>query len=386
MITIHDVVIQDFAILVGESPLIVTTGGSRNTFTHRRGSRVLVVARSESGEAFTGVGELVEPVFFDSVKDVSSEKILEEARVILLNLSTALRGRSFDADDWENGVRNIIDIFFACENLAIHARNIACYAMEQALLIMVARYSRMSLVSCIQKYLFGDRRSSANVEVLRLNSMVNARHGEAVGPIHGCVKIKVGSSNPKADADLVNSIVPSRDAHIRLDANQMWTHAQAEEFVEQLSESSVKIIEYIEEPMLAENISQLTDSIRSIHKIRIGLDESLLLSSIQEFASRDKSIAVIFKASLHCLREWRNFFAENSDRVTVTCTFESGLGLGFLCALAAAINPRTHHGISALPAMIRNDDSTAKFHSIIREDGDGLFIRLDEVEALVYSL
>ena len=136
----------------------------------------------------------------------------------------------------------------------------------------------------------------------------------------------------------------------------------------------------MEEPVLVESASEWHQLIRQLsnYPIPIALDESLLLPDIDEFLGNHKDVRVINKTSLHGISGAADVF-HDATRTTITCTFETGVGLGFLTAFAFAVNPSGFHGIHALPAMAAADACTRKFSELVACDEYGLYVDVVQV-------
>ena len=391
MITIKNACLRDFSISLGESPLVVTTNGSKRTFTSRNGSYLFVTAFIEDREAVYSVGEIVEPVFVLSVTDEPSE-ILASARDVLRSSLPSLTGAVIHIDTWLLDVNSLCDSLLRSREVTSMSMGIAVYALEQALLLLASKTKGIPLSEVIHEYISGNPPGSslANHQ-LRLNTMINIRHGQALPHIaRGCVKLKVGSQDPHGDANLINYFVENMgntsDVKVRLDANQMWTREQALEFTRNLSSAAIRTIEYIEEPVGVVSVEALEESLCGLransdwNSIPIALDESLRFPGIDSVLSDQDNLRIVFKASLHGMKRWREIFRKFHDRVTITCTFETGFGLMFLCALGLAVNPSAYHGITSLPVMNSADRITCKFYDRICLDGEGLFVRGSEID------
>ena len=208
------------------------------------------------------------------------------------------------------------------------------------------------------------------------------------------MKLKVGGGSRTAfeDAALVNTVVASSSrSHtrwLRLDANQSWTVDEFKELTLSLTLESKQAIEYIEEPLISFHghlvlINDLCAMIKE-SEFPIALDESLLHKEIIDFLVTSKELKIVNKTFLHGIRDAHPVLRE-PKRTTITCTFESGIGLCFLVAYASVVNPLGYHGIHALPAMALCDPITKRFTECVEEDEDGTYVRLESIERVVYE-
>ena len=371
--------ISDFLIPLTE-PLVINTGETRRVFSCRRGYRLTLVGRTDVWNEYSGTGELVEPVFLTE-KDNDPLTVLEEARHHLQCVLTALQGKRIDISSFRNELEQLL-----CQlDDGGLAAAIASFAIEQAFLVLVARARSDSLSSVIHEYIFDKRSTRFGHCVLKINTLYNTRGGgdTPADNANGAVKIKVGNKDVVEDADIINRFIahqPANDCRVRIDVNRMWNIDEAVRFVENLSECAVRAMEYIEEPVNVASIGELRAAINELRLrsvtwscIPIGIDESMLLPGIEEILTDDPKLQLIYKPSLHGIRKWKQFLKRHPNRITVTCTFETGVGLLFLTNLAFALNPDAYHGIHALPDMVKNDFSTKRFSELV-SGGDSIVI------------
>jgi L-alanine-DL-glutamate epimerase-like enolase superfamily enzyme len=375
---IINTVIEEFSIPLSP-PLVVSTGGATRIFDMRNGAYFVVV---HLGTRF--VGEMVEPVF--SVSE-SPDVLLEQNLHALRKAERKLNQSQFDASNWVKELERILEDIGCAESTRL-----AAFAVEQAFVRLVANLNSLPLYHVIYEWVFREGHSNSAVKLVKLNTMFNSRMGESVAAASGCVKVKVGSTDPRADAALVNQVVHAQRKSgrwLRLDANQMWTVDQAVEFANGLTADAVNAIEYVEEPVIAGSIVELSASLEYLRKLSenwnlltVALDESLLRTGVEDLLTKDKALRVIHKTFLHGLYFNRSIITTMADRVTITCTFETGHGLSFLCSIAAAVNPDAFHGIHALHSLINEDHVTKNFLACTQSAANGSWIKLDDLEHL----
>jgi hypothetical protein len=396
MLRIVGIQVEEFSIaLVEDSPLVVATGGFTRVFPERRGAYIKLACLNETnGKTLHATGELVEPVFCVS-NQTQPYDVLRSGICFLRSYLPILNTHAINVSHWRIELDSLLDRLQANSGESDQASTIACFAVEQALLVTIAKTTERPLDLILREWVFGNVDGYTKRDTVRINSMFNARLDRAVSVAPGCTKIKVGSSDPKSDADLVNSLCNNYQGtekayRIRLDANKMWTVDQAGEFFNSLSDDAIDTIEYIEEPVNCGSIVELTHSIRDLHarhprstRVPIALDESLMIPETAEFLTQTKSLRIIHKTYLHGIRAHRRLLFGNPERVTITCTFETGVGLSFLCCLAAAINSSAYHGIHALSSMKICDESTEKFSAFMRSADEGIYVSLADVFELL---
>jgi O-succinylbenzoate synthase len=150
------------------------------------------------------------------------------------------------------------------------------------------------------------------------------------------VKLKVGRRSVREEAGLVRALgeVLAPAVRLRLDANRAWTPAQAAAFA---AETAGCRVEYVEEP-LADPAGLPAFAAR--HDLPVALDETLVGMPPEHLADHAYARAVVLKPTLlgasACLRIARQAPALGMQAV-LSSAFESGVGLGGLLGLAAAL-------------------------------------------------
>lgn len=173
-----------------------------------------------------------------------------------------------------------------------------------------------------------------NALVLGDASAVVASAREAVAAGYAAVKLKVGGAPADAAARVhaVANVLGS--ASLRLDANGAWSLADALAFARAVDGVA---IEYLEEPL--SDPSQLSALARDT-TIAWALDESLHQAVDQPALAAALGGAVVKPTLGPDLVEWAVRALSGDDRtgsVVVSSTFESGVGMRHLVALAAAL-------------------------------------------------
>jgi len=158
------------------------------------------------------------------------------------------------------------------------------------------------------------------------------RAEQAVQQGYKAVKLKVGHGKPAQDAALVRSVaaIIGEGCTLRLDANRAWTLKDALLFTEQLHSVS---IEYIEEPLKS---TRYLPEFERLTGMPIALDESLrdrTWDRLQQTPFRP--VALIYKPMLSARP--RSWYLESGIPVVLSSSFESGVGIQALLALASHI-------------------------------------------------
>lgn len=376
--------VVDWEIPLGDAtPLIVTTGNETRTFTSRRGSYMFI-----EGEA-RGVGEMVEPVFTLPGEDPAT--ILFEARQLLHACKSHLVG-TLVGKNWIDDVKHVVSNCISPESRAsTMSIRLTRFCVEQALLTFVGHHHSIPLCYILREYMGIPVRSGIPEEgFVRLNAMLNMRDDSDIGVLpRGVIKLKVGGgqSTPKQDAYRVNAVaaqlVDRGNPFVRLDANQSWSANEYHDFLESMTPHAVGLIQYIEEPFKVESADELCEKLVTVAAPPpLAIDESLLFPTIESILQEQKHLRIINKVFLHGISCSNPMFLDNT-RTTLTCTFETGVGLAFLVSLAFAVNQEEYHGIHALPQMIASCPITKEFSDLMQNDQDGLFIAVKKAESLL---
>ncbi len=154
------------------------------------------------------------------------------------------------------------------------------------------------------------------------------------------VKLKVGRRGLDEDIALVRAVsrVLGGAVGLRLDANRAWTLEEASAFVRGITGVAIA---YIEEPL--RDPDELSELVRR-YNIAIALDETVLSEGKGALERHGYAQAVILKPTLlggvtPTLRLAQRASALGMTPV-LSASFETGIGLLGLVALAASISPR----------------------------------------------
>jgi len=191
-----------------------------------------------------------------------------------------------------------------------------------------------------------------NALLTRQEDLQGSSEGAAV------VKVKVGR-DPQEDASRVNSlseVLSSQKgsmARLRLDANQGWTMDEAIAFVSNLSDASVAITEYLEEPVrwtvndpvsFLKSWEDLAD--KTGRRVRFAVDESLTDTdlSLEHLAESKAPIAaIVLKPALQGMEQMFKcgvWALQHGVQPVVSSAFESGVALCHFSILAASMTPQ----------------------------------------------
>ena len=388
MITINSFLIHKFSIPLAP-PLTVNTAGIRREFQQRRGLYLTLTGSSSflnGRKTVKGIGEMVEPVF--TRDEISPLEVFSQAcrglETYIIGFEEGLNvplGR----DAWPQWVRCFIDNI---RDQDTHVLALIKYTLEQALLVLISEALGLALHLVIRAYIFGHGEAQIleEIHVIRVNSLWNSKTGpETLDRKFSCVKIKVGSNDTERDAALIRQVahsLPRTYKWIRLDANKMWEMHEYLRFLSALDTSTINAIEYIEEPLKSHSLCDIVSGLRKLpNNCTVALDESLLYENIASVLEIETDLRIIHKTSLHSLR-MGNLLSAYSDRITITCTFETGVGLAFLCSIAAAVNPLAFHGIHPLHEMVHADAATEFFFNLMTEVDGEISIKVSDLPSV----
>jgi O-succinylbenzoate synthase len=167
--------------------------------------------------------------------------------------------------------------------------------------------------------------------------LANAQRMREAG--YRAVKLKVGRGAIEEEIDLVRAVsrVLGPGVRLRLDANRAWSLDEASAFIRGITGVGIA---YIEEPL--KDPALLPDLVAR-YAAPVALDETLLDVSVEALGRHDYAHAVILKPTLlgglvPTLRLARRATALGMTPV-LSATFETGVGLLGLVALAASVTP-----------------------------------------------
>jgi O-succinylbenzoate synthase len=208
---------------------------------------------------------------------------------------------------------------------------------------LVAKERGMALPSVL-----GGGRSTVRLNALLSLADAARRPSEAAdlqNAGYRALKVKVGSAAVEDDIASVRAIrkVLDADVALRLDANRQWTWEQAVAFAEGLPSEALA---YVEEPLA--DPGKLVD-LRAQTGLPVALDETTREVSPSILQDLPEISAVVLKPTLlGGIRRTLDWFdAARATRTTpvLSASYESGVGLRMLVALAAA-GPDTPVGLS----------------------------------------
>ncbi len=209
------------------------------------------------------------------------------------------------------------------------------FGVESAILNLLAAVEDMPL----SKLLNPDARDTVTI-----SGLITSQGDEAVqraGFLRDrgfrAVKLKVGG-DPKQAAAVARAVreTVGADVTLRLDANCAWSFADALLFTHAIEDLA---IDYLEEPL-----SKPMDTLQLIRKtdVPLALDETLLKLYPDVLPSWKGVKAIVLKPTVLGGIERAMHFAREAREIGVTpvvsAAFESGVGIGTLAHLAAALN------------------------------------------------
>jgi L-alanine-DL-glutamate epimerase-like enolase superfamily enzyme len=414
--TISEISIIPFEISM-EIPLIVLSNGINKSFHTRRGYRIFLYLQGDN-EEYVGLGEVYEPVFSVPLTDkgahIGGEVTYEIMHSELTAIAVHLEGMTISIG--ENHPSADIVQTVTLIRASSTASPPVFYGFEQCLLHALSKLGGISLVDAIGAYIGKSKRSSHvlinGFATIRDNSKPITLGREGAKQV---MKMKVGNPGGSLcvkDALRVNELVLQSGRNdsnwLRLDANQSWSLPQALDFAKALDSASLTAMEYIEEPLITDTIFErrymmyrnIKDSDRDSNWrfMSIALDETLIqlkeedcLAVAREISrNTDKKVGqeepksllpcrYILKPSLLGLNS--NFYRQQEGLVTLSCTFEGGIGLAFLVLIGSYYGD-VYHGIHAKMDMVHSDPTTRDF-TLLSIEKNGMEIQVIEAEKLL---
>jgi O-succinylbenzoate synthase len=188
-----------------------------------------------------------------------------------------------------------------------------------------------------------------------------ARAGEVAALGFRAAKLKIGSADPAGDAERVRAVAArlGPGTALRLDANRAWSLAQALRFAGAVEGV---VIEYLEEPLL--DPSQLP-AFASRTGLPVALDESLAGLSPEAVVRFDGLRALVLKPTLLGGLARARRFADRAETLglvaVVSSSFETGIGLYGLAALAASLPGGAVPAGLGTAAFLAGDTVTPRF-------------------------
>ena len=432
-------------------PLVVLSQGLEKPFPTRRGYRIHLTIievheeQSESleGKQAVGFGEIYEPVFSILDRKTTTEVTYESMSVEMQAVISRLEGQVFTIPASAKG----ISFALHTADLSQVSAPVA-YGFQQCILIGLSQLVGCSLLDAIGDAL-GKTQRCSHVSINGFASVRSGQDSKTSPPSssstpsvpsssspplpplpHGSaqrqhstqiLKLKVGDPHGVcclSDALRVNDLVAQSQLQsvkaqgrwLRLDANQSWSIEQAVTFGDALTLQAVEAIEYVEEPLRFDSDTSCSiidsksrsaryDEMRercvNWRSLTVTMDESLV--QLEEDSSEEVLHRVadssrtpgrwhaVVKPSLLSLS--CRYLRLEGGQVTISCTFESGLGLAFLVCLSCFFEGS--HGVHAKGDMAEVDSSTREFASLLHVRGrslrGGMTVRVSKAVDMLMS-
>jgi o-succinylbenzoate synthase len=334
---------------------------------------IIVEVRTEEG--VTGVGEIAPlPEFKGST--------LAQASVMLPSLVEHLKGKT---------LHEALDIVAATAGV-INLAPTTC-GMEIALFDAWGKVEHRSVGSLLCENVVGLSIPINAVIASTSQEMAVMAARQAVNDGYTCIKLKVGMAQSVHEE--VERVAAVRDTigpkiRLRLDANEAWDIQQA---LAVLSCCVPYDIEYIEQPVKADNLEAMRMLCRSV-PIPIAADEAISnLSSARRVLENEAAAVLIVKPQLAGgLRVGQQIVQEAARygvQCVITSSIETGIGIAATLHLAAATPTITQAcGLSTLNMLV--DDLLVE--DLLIQDGymtvptdNGLGVTLDREALELYK-
>ncbi|MDO8579058.1 MAG: mandelate racemase/muconate lactonizing enzyme family protein [Dehalococcoidales bacterium] len=209
--------------------------------------------------------------------------------------------------------------------------------------------------------LFGGMPTAVPVNALVVSESPKKAAAEAAAAVasgFNCIKLKVGKNTLEEDESVIATVrqAVGPEVLLRVDANQAWSVERA---IEAIQLFSLYKIEYVEQPVKADNIAGMA-RVREMVRVPLAADESLgsYLDLHRLFDAGAADIFIVkaarlggFRKSLLIAKE----AMERGHRVVITSSLESGIGIAAAAHMAAALPPQPKaHGL-ATALLLEND-------------------------------
>ena len=159
------------------------------------------------------------------------------------------------------------------------------------------------------------------------------------------VKVKVGRGDVEEDVARVRAIREALDASValRADANRAWSFGEAVTFADGINDLHIA---YVEEPLVdPTHLDRLVERTG----LPVALDETTRETLPATLRDLPGVTAVVLKPTLlggvQCTREWRRVARDTGATPVLSGSYESGVGIQMLVALAAS-GPEVPVGLS----------------------------------------
>ncbi len=239
----------------------------------------------------------------------------------------------------------------------------------------------------------------AQRSAIRVNAVIGAQAlesavrqaQEAIARGFSCIKLKVGS-DAKTDFERITAVreAVGPEVHVRLDANEGWSFAQAHEI---LSRCAHLAIQYVEQPLRADDLAGMS-KLRQAVPVAIAADEALhdLVSARRILAAGAADILIVkpqFAGGLYSGRQIIHEAAEQGVQCVITSAIGTGIGLaGDLHLAAASPEVSLACGLATLHMLVDDliiEDLAIHNGFLTIPNGPGLGVRLDNQALAHYN-
>jgi len=231
--------------------------------------------------------------------------------------------------------------------------------------------------------------SVGRVERVPVNATVGAGSSEdAAAAAEGaadqgfrCLKLKVGSDTVAGDSERVAAVREAlpQGVALRADANGAWNREQASEAFRAFADSDV---EYVEQPLPPEDLSDLADLRRESTGVGVALDESLRTASIDDVIEAGAADVVVLKPMVLGGLDRARRAALRARRVgvapVVTTTIDAVVARTAAVHLAASLPGIDPCGLATADRLaedLASDPAPVESGDIVVPQGDGVGTR-----------
>jgi len=297
---------------------------SEKTVTERKGFFITLI--DETGQA--GIGEAAPFPEFGSETFDEVNNFLENFK---LNLKIDLNNiyKSFD------------------DNLgSLNKLPALRHGIEQALLNLICSENKTSMNNLLNVTSIKEINVNAVIGFLSIED-IPKKINELIEQGFSTIKMKVGRDNFEEDIESISLVRKSVNTNIklRIDANGKWTLNNAKRNLKKLEKFN---IEYVEQPV--KNINDFIE-LSKIISIPLAADESLrtfndAVNIIKSKAAHVLVIKPMMLGGIITVIKIIELAKMNNLKITITSSFESGIGKSMAVFAASIIEDETAHGLA----------------------------------------
>ncbi|HED37008.1 MAG TPA: o-succinylbenzoate synthase, partial [Ignavibacteria bacterium] len=220
------------------------------------------------------------------------------------------------------------------------------HGIEQALLNLICSENKTSMNNLLNVTSIKEINVNAVIGFLSIED-IPKKINELIEQGFSTIKMKVGRDNFEEDIESISLVRKSVNTNIklRIDANGKWTLNNAKRNLKKLEKFN---IEYVEQPV--KNINDFIE-LSKIISIPLAADESLrtfndAVNIIKSKAAHVLVIKPMMLGGIITVIKIIELAKMNNLKITITSSFESGIGKSMAVFAASIIEDETAHGLA----------------------------------------